>query len=72
MEAKRKLVGCKLRPGLDNDIAEALSRVSPNGVSELVRYGLRVALGLATEKVVEVRERQLKPPIEFLKNMRER
>lgn len=62
MSKKRIYLGAGLRPGLDDDLAEAVQRLDSATKSEIVRTGARWALGMLTQRVVEVREVPLTSP----------
>lgn len=55
-------VGARLRQGFDDDLIKATKNMDSHSKSELLRTGLRMALGIRTHKVTQVIER----PIEEL------
>lgn len=62
MSKKRLYLGAGLRPGLDDDLAEAVRNLDSASKSEIVRRGARWALGISTQRVVEVKEVPLMAP----------
>lgn len=52
-----RFVGARLRKGMDEDLVEATQSMDASSKSELIRQGLRLALGIRTEKVIEVKVR---------------
>jgi|GEM_PF-3456333 hypothetical protein len=58
---KRKLEA-RLRDGRDDDLIAAISDIREGDMSELVRDGMRLMLGIRTKKCIEVHEKQLLVP----------
>lgn len=51
-----RFVAARLRKGLDDDLFEATKNLDSQTKSELVRTGMRLALGIKTQRVMEVKE----------------
>lgn len=51
----RRFIGFRLRKELDEDIYDATKDLDGNTISELGRTGLRLALGITSHKVMEVK-----------------
>jgi hypothetical protein len=49
--SKRKYIGAPLRPGLDDDIHDALAGHTGDSEVDLIRTGLRIVLGITIHKV---------------------
>lgn len=63
----KRFIGFRLRKELDDDVAEAIEDMDGNSVSELARLGIRMALGMTSQKVVEVTEKPLGVPKPWIK-----
>lgn len=61
--ANPRFVGARLRKGIDDDLFDATKDLDGNSKSELIRVGLRMALNIRTQKVVEVKEIPVVAPI---------
>jgi hypothetical protein len=66
MTNKRKYLTAPLRPGLDDDIFQALEDYGDMTQADLVRQGVRIMLGITLHRVVEVIERPVPTPRVFL------
>lgn len=52
----KRFIGFRLRKQLDDDLFDALKGVEESQISELARTGLRLALNIRTQKVMEIKE----------------
>jgi hypothetical protein len=59
--ADRSKIEARLRKRLDEDLLAATKGIDSGELSELVRNGLRLMLGIRTTKQNEVSERLIKP-----------
>lgn len=57
-----RFIAARLRKKLDDDLYEATKEMSSESRSDLVRTGLRMALGITSQKVVVVQERPVSRP----------
>jgi Arc/MetJ-type ribon-helix-helix transcriptional regulator len=56
MTLSERFLAARLRKGLDDDLYEATKELDSQSKSDLIRTGLRLALGIKTQKVVKVKE----------------
>lgn len=66
MSNKRKYVGAPLRPGLDDDIDQALAGHTGESKADLIRTGLRIVLGIAIHKQKVIQTAPVPRPSVFL------
>lgn len=59
---EREKIEARLRKWHDDDLREATAGIESGVLSELVRDGLRIMLGIRTKKQVEIKERPLLVP----------
>lgn len=52
----KRFIGFRLRKELDEDIFSALKEMDADNVADFCRLGLRMALDIKTQRVIEVRE----------------
>lgn len=60
MSAKK--IEARLRKNHDDDLRQAIEGISSGELSELVRDGLRVMLGIRTKKYIEIKEQPVHIP----------
>ncbi|TYP67387.1 hypothetical protein [Paenibacillus methanolicus] len=58
----RKKLEARLRDGRDEDLKEATAGLSSGVLSEMVRDGMRLMLGIRTKMTTEIKERPLIVP----------
>lgn len=64
--ANKRFIGFRLRKEFDEDLVDALKAMDGKEVSELCRTGLRMALGIRTERVQTIQERPINMPKVFV------
>lgn len=64
--SKRKYIGAPLRPGLDDDIAQALAGHNGESKADLIRTGLRIVLGITIHKVKNIETKPVPRPSLFM------
>ncbi|GIP38291.1 hypothetical protein J31TS4_15710 [Paenibacillus sp. J31TS4] len=62
----KRFVGFRLRKQYDDDLYDAIKAMDGQEISELCRTGLRLALGIRTEKVQTIQERPISVPKVFI------
>lgn len=63
---KNRFIGFRLRKQLDDDIHNAVKDLDGDSISEIARTGLRMVLGITSQKVVIVQERPVPHPKVFV------